>query len=84
MGYIRKKHNLLNGEKTSELIKFELGSVWEAETGKGFDVRGRDMVTGLPATVEITTEEIYDSLKEPVQQILDVVKLTLESCPPVL
>ena len=84
MEYIRKKHNLLIGEKTAEQIKFELGSAWEPELGKGFDVRGRDMVTGLPATVEITTEEIYDSLKEPVQQILDVVKLTLESCPPEL
>jgi rod shape-determining protein MreB len=84
MEYIRKKHNLMIGEKTAEQIKFELGSAWEPEIGKGSDVRGRDMVTGLPATVEITTEEIYDSLKEPVEQILDVVKLTLESCPPEL
>jgi rod shape-determining protein MreB len=84
MGYIRKKHNLLIGERSSENIKFELGSAWEPEIGRCLDVRGRDMMTGLPTTVEITSEEIYDALKEPVQQILEVVKLTLENCPPEL
>ncbi|MDQ0199973.1 rod shape-determining protein [Neobacillus ginsengisoli] len=84
MGYIRKKHNLLIGERSAENLKFELGSAWEPEIGRCLDVRGRDMLTGLPTTVEITSEEIYDSLQEPVQRIVEVVKLTLEKCPPEL
>lgn len=84
MGYIRKKHNLLIGERSAENLKFELGSAWEPEIGRCLDVRGRGMMTGLPTTVEITSEEVYEALQEPVQQILEVVKLTLEKCPPEL
>lgn len=84
MGYIRKKHNLLIGERSAENLKFELGSAWEPEIGRCLDVRGRDMLTGLPTAVEITSEEIYDALQEPIQRIFEVVKLTLEECPPEL
>lgn len=84
MGYIRKNHNLLIGERSAENLKFELGSAWEPEIGRCLDVRGRDMLTGLPTSVEITSEEIYDALQEPVQRIVEVVKLTLEKCPPEL
>ncbi|NRD80926.1 rod shape-determining protein [Bacillus sp. BRMEA1] len=84
MGYIRKQHKLLVGERTAENIKFELGSAWEPAVGMSLDVRGRDMVTGLPTTLKISSEEVYNALKEPVQQIVDEVKLTLEKCPPEL
>lgn len=84
MGYVRKKHNLLIGERSAENLKFELGCACDPEMGQNIAVRGRDLMTGLPTTVEISTEEIYEALLEPVQQILEVVKEILEKCPPEL
>jgi rod shape-determining protein MreB len=82
--YIRKKHNLMIGERSAENLKCELGSAFEPEVGKRLDIRGRDLITGLPATVEITAEDIYEALKETVFRIVDEVKQTLEKCPPEL
>jgi rod shape-determining protein MreB len=84
IGYIRKKHNLMIGERSAENIKFELGTAWDPEAGQFLDIRGRDLITGLPTTVAITSEDIYEALKEPVLQIVEEVKHTLENCPPEL
>lgn len=84
MGYIRKKHNLLIGERTAENLKFALGCAWEPETGRSIVARGRDLITSLPTTAEVFAEEIFEALQEPIQRILDIVKHTLEKCPPEL
>ncbi|MDY0407526.1 rod-share determining protein MreBH [Virgibacillus soli] len=82
--YIRKKYNILIGERTAENIKMEIGFATADHQEETMDVRGRDMVTGLPKTITISSTEIYSSLKESLEQILDAIKLTLESCPPEL
>lgn len=82
--YIRKKHNVLIGERTSENVLIEIGYAHPNHTKKTMQVRGRDMVTGLPKTVEITSLEVYEALKESLEQILEAIRSTLESCPPEL
>lgn len=85
--YIRKIYNLTIGERTAEAIKIEVGSasvVTEAEKNLKMDIRGRDLLTGLPKTIEISSEEIADALKEAVAAIVDGVKKTLETTPPEL
>ena len=84
--YVKKKYKLMIGERTAEEIKMEIGSAFidENEEEKIKDIRGRDLVTGLPKTVEITSKEIRDALKEPVTSIIDAVKYTLEQTPPEL
>lgn len=85
INYIRKKYNLLIGDRTAEAIKMEIGSA----SPKGLDlspfsIRGRDLVTGLPKTIEITPEEISEALADTVAAIIDAVKGTLENTPPEL
>lgn len=82
--HVKKKYNLMIGERTSEEIKIEIGNAYKEEEVKGFEVRGRDLVSGLPKTVEITSEEIYYALYEPVSNILEAIKSTLENTPPEL
>lgn len=82
--YIRKQYNLMIGERTSEIIKMEIGSAGDAEGIDNMEIRGRDLLTGLPKTIEITAEEISKALRDTVYSIVDAVKVTLEKTPPEL
>jgi rod shape-determining protein MreB len=81
MMHFRRKYNLLIGETTAEDVKIQIGSVFPLKEEKTMEVKGRDQATGLPKTVLITSEEVRQSLMEPVQLILDVLKNTLEETP---
>ncbi len=82
--YIKRKHNLLVGERTAELIKITIGSAYPGEEIQTMEIKGRDLVAGVPKTVEISDEEIRDSLLEPINQVVDAVKIALERTPPEL
>lgn len=82
--YIRKNYNLMIGERTSEAIKMEIGSAGDTEGIENMEIRGRDLLTGLPKTIEITAEEISKALSDTVSAIVDSVKNTLEKTPPEL
>jgi len=82
--YIRKKYNIHIGERTAEQIKMEIGNANPNHEEQSMDVRGRDMVTGLPKTVEVTSKQIYEALKEPLEQIFQTIQNTMENCPPEL
>jgi rod shape-determining protein MreB len=82
--YIKRVYNLMIGERTAEQIKIEIGSAFPGEKEDKMEVRGRDLVTGLPKTIKISSEEIREALKEPVSSIIDAVKISLENTPPEL
>ncbi len=82
--HVKKAYNLMIGERTSEEIKIVIGTAYKDESLDNFEVRGRDLVSGLPKTVEITSEEIYNALSEPVSNILEAITSTLEHTPPEL
>lgn len=84
VNYIKRKHNLLIGERTAEMIKITIGTAYPEETIRTADVKGRDLVLGVPKTLEITSEEIMTALREPIKSIVDVVKAALERIPPEL
>jgi rod shape-determining protein MreB len=82
--FIKRKYNLLVGERTAELIKITIGSAYPADEVQTMEIKGRDLVAGVPKTVVITDEEIRDSLLEPINQIVEAVRLSLERTPPEL
>lgn len=82
--FMRKKHNLLIGERTAEEIKINVGTVYKRPENLRMDVRGRNLVTGLPKTVTVTSEETEEALREPAYQIVDAVHNVLERTPPEL
>ena len=82
--YMRKKHNLLIGERTAEDIKIKIGAAYERPEPLTMDVRGRNLVTGLPKTITVTSAETVEALKEPTTQIVDAVHAVLEKTPPEL
>ncbi len=84
--YVRERHSLLIGDRTAEEIKIRIGAAMiEGEDDELVaEVRGRDLITGLPKTLEITTQEVVDALREPLEKIILGVKKTLESTPPEL
>ena len=82
--WVKKEHGLALGERTAEEVKMSLGSAWPLEQELAAELRGRDLVSGLPKTVVTTTEEIREALEEPVTAILDAVKVTLDTTPPEL
>lgn len=86
VSYIKKGHNLTIGERTSENIKMELGSAFkdEEEEERKMDIKGRDIMTGLPKTIEISEEQIREALREPIALIIESIKTTLEKTPPEL
>ena len=84
VSYIKKEYNLMIGERTAEEIKINIGSAFPKDKEESMDVRGRDLVTGLPKTLRITSTEILEALKEPVDNIVEAIKLTLEKTPPEL
>jgi rod shape-determining protein MreB len=82
--YIKRKYNLLVGERTAELVKITIGSAYPGNEIQTMEIKGRDLVAGVPKTVEITDEEIRDSILEPINQIVEVVRIGLERTPPEL
>ena len=84
INFIKKEYSLALGERTAEEVKMALGSAWPLETELHAEIRGRDLVTGLPKTIVTTTEEIRDAIEEPVAAIVDAVKVTLDKTPPEL
>jgi len=84
VAYVKKDFSLALGERTAEEIKIALGSAYPLEDELRAEIRGRDLVTGLPKTVLITTEQIREAIEEPVQAIVDAIKVTLDRTPPEL
>ncbi|MFA5038491.1 MAG: rod shape-determining protein [Candidatus Omnitrophota bacterium] len=82
--YLKKNYNLMIGERTAEDIKIKVGSAYPLEEELSLEVRGRDLVAGLPKMVTITSEEIRDAIAEPVRAIVDLTKIALERTPPEL
>lgn len=82
--YMRKKHNLLIGERTAEDIKIKIGTAYKRQDVETMDVRGRNLVTGLPKTITVTSEETEEALKEATAQIVEAVHNVLEKTPPEL
>ena len=82
--YIRKKHNMLIGERTAEEVKIKIGSAHSYDGEGAMDVRGRNLVDGLPKNIEITSEEVREALSEPLSHILETIRSTLEKTPPEL
>ena len=84
VNYVKKSYNLMIGERTAEEIKVNIGSAYPVEQKEEMEIRGRDLVTGLPKILSITSEEIASALAEPVNAIIDTIKNTLERTPPEL
>ncbi len=84
INYVKKEHSLLLGERTAEEIKMAIGSAFPMPDERPAEVRGRDLVSGLPKTVIISAEEVRKATEEPVNAIVDAVKTTLDKCPPEL
>ena len=82
--YMRKKHNLLIGERTAEDIKIKIGTCYPLEQNETMDVRGRNLVTGLPRTITVSSEETEEALREATLQIVEAVHSVLEKTPPEL
>ncbi|PIU41617.1 MAG: rod shape-determining protein [Candidatus Omnitrophica bacterium CG07_land_8_20_14_0_80_42_15] len=84
INYLRKTYNLMIGERTAEDIKIKIGSAYPLDEELTMEVRGRDLVAGLPKTITVSSEEIRESLKDTIAQILEAVRITLERTPPEL
>lgn len=82
--HMKRVYNLMIGERTAEEIKISMGSAYYVEEEVNTEVKGRDLVAGLPKTLTITSEEIREALQEPVSSIIDAIRITLERCPPEL
>jgi rod shape-determining protein MreB len=82
--YIKKKYNLLIGERTAEQIKFEIGSAFPLDEPITMEIKGRDLIEGIPKTLTITDAEIREALQEPVAIIVNAVRVALERTPPEL
>lgn len=84
MEYIRKKHNLAIGERTAEQIKIEIGSAVHQDEESVIEIRGRDLIAGLPKTIEITSNEITEAISDQLKEIIRAVKMVLHNTPPEL
>ncbi len=84
IAYVRKQHNLLIGERTAERIKMDVGCAWPLDEPAEMYVKGRDLVKGIPETITVHSEEIRGALAEPIGEIVEAVKFTLEKTPPEL
>jgi len=82
--HMKRTYNLMIGERTAEDIKIKIGSAYPQETESIIDVKGRDLISGLPKTVKVTSQEIRSALQEPITSIVEAVRATLERCPPEL
>ena len=84
IGYIRKKHNLLIGERTAEQIKIDIGSAKPYEGEASVEIKGRNLIDGLPKNIIITSAEVRTAMSDPISQIIDTIRSTLEKTPPEL
>ncbi|MDA8025664.1 MAG: rod shape-determining protein [Actinomycetota bacterium] len=84
ISYIKKEHSLALGERTAEEMKMALGSATELDEEFEAEIRGRDLITGLPKTILVSTQEIRKAIEEPIAAIVDAVKVTLDNTPPEL
>jgi len=84
VNWVKKEYNLLLGDRTAEQLKMAIGSAWPFVDEPNAEIRGRDLVTGLPKTVIITAGEVREAIEEPVQGIVDAVKFCLDKTPPEL
>src|SRR5215217_3832827 len=84
ISYVKKEYSLMLGERTAEEIKMAIGSAFPMPDEPHAEIRGRDLVSGLPKTIVVSAEEIRKAIEEPVNQIVDAVKTTLDKCPPEL
>ena len=82
--YMKRAYNLMIGERTAEEIKIKIGSAYKLEKEVSMEVKGRDLVAGLPKTISISSQEVREALQEPLLTIVDSVRITLERCPPEL
>lgn len=84
INYMKRAYNLMIGERTAEEIKLRIGSAYPLGKETTMEVKGRDMVAGLPKTITITSQEVREAMLEPLNTIIDAVRTTLERCPPEL
>jgi len=84
INYVKRKYNLLIGERTAELIKIGIGTAFPTEEIKTMEVKGRDLVAGVPKTLEIKCDEVREALQEPVNAVVESIKVALERTPPEL
>lgn len=84
INYLKRRHNLLIGERTAERIKIELGSAFPLKEGIEMEIKGRDLVEGVPKTLTITDSEVREALAEPIAAVVDAVRQALERTPPEL
>ncbi|HEX2508086.1 MAG TPA: rod shape-determining protein [Miltoncostaeaceae bacterium] len=84
IGYVKKEYKLMIGSQTAEEVKLEIGSAYPLREEVQAEIRGRDMITGLPKTVVLSSEDVREALEEPMLQIIDAVKSTLDKTPPEL
>jgi rod shape-determining protein MreB len=84
INYMKRAYNLMIGERTAEEIKLRIGSAFPLGKETTMEVKGRDMVAGLPKTITITSQEVREAMLEPLNAIIDAVRTTLERCPPEL
>jgi rod shape-determining protein MreB len=84
INYIKRKYNLLIGERTAEEIKIAIGNAYPSDVIESMHVKGRDMVAGIPKTIQVTSEEIREAIAEPVNIIVEAVRVALEQTPPEL
>lgn len=82
--YVRRKYNLFIGENTAELIKIRLASAWRVKEPKAVEVKGRDLIAGLPRRIVLRSEEVREAIQETLNEIVEAVKVTLERTPPEL
>jgi rod shape-determining protein MreB len=82
--YMKRVYNLMIGERTAEEIKIAIGSAYPLGEETSIEVKGRDLVAGLPKTLTLTSEEVREAMQEPISTIVDAIRITLERCPPEL
>jgi rod shape-determining protein MreB len=82
--WVKKEYNLLLGDRTAEQLKMAIGSAWPFNDEPNAEIRGRDLVTGLPKTVIVTASDVREAIEEPVQAVIDAVKFCLDKTPPEL
>jgi len=82
--YVKKKYNLIIGERTAELIKINIGTAIRLQDEEVISVRGRDLISGLPKTIDLSSNEIYEAIQEQLQGIIQIIKQVLQQTPPEL
>ena len=84
INYVKRKYNLLIGERTAEFVKIKIGTAYPTQSQTHLEIKGRDLVAGVPKTLEIKSEEVREALAEPINAVVDSVKMALERTPPEL